>query len=612
MFPPQSRLKTPLFLLVLSGVLFLIYANGLNTPFQSDDERHILLNPNIKDPWIYLSPNYITYRHVNLWTFALNYMWGQENPFGYHLFNLLLHIGSVILVFFITSITIKNSTDWGKAGALKISAIAALLFGLHPIHTETITYISGRPGGLAALFFFFSLLMFLLGSLRESKMPGPIFYTFALLAFFLSVLSKEVSVTLPVVLLLYDLCLMKGDNWKPFRSRLVFYALFPILALMAYFKSHHSFLVMGELLKKINFSLIWVQLDILKHPLKLFLFPVNLTFEYDFKTQVVWSSLIVSLLMLMAILFLVIKKFYMKSAVLSFSVLWFFITLAPTNSVMPRTHLFSERNLYLPYFGLTLFLSVILYLIFFKEGGNKSRIGVSLVLALGLSFSLLAVKRNQAYATPSALWADTFEKTPNKLSVGKTLSIHYLMEEKYPDALQTLNKLLKINPGLYDVHQNMGLAYQYLGDLSNAEKKFKDAIQIKFDAPEAHYNLASLYGNQGRVIEASEEFDISAKLFQGHINSPPPNFYSDKARAHNSAGIAYIQLKKYDEALEQLEKSVQQNPNQLEARFNLAKLLLDYKNDKTKAATHLNAALKLNPSPQQAQVLNDLLNKISP
>ncbi|MZH05589.1 MAG: tetratricopeptide repeat protein [Nitrospinae bacterium] len=608
--PTQSRLKSPLFLLVLTGILFLVYTNGLNTPFQSDDERHIIINPNINNPEFYLNSTYITYRHINNLTFALNYQWSQQNPFGYHLFNLLIHICTVILVFFITSLTIKNCTEWGELGAMKIAGMNALVFGLHPIHTETITYISGRPGGLAALFFFFSLLLFLLGGLKKRKIPGYFYYFLALITFFIAVLCKETAVTLPVIMLLYDLSLMKGENWKPFLTRLVFYALFPILAILAYLRSPYAFTALGDLLKKIDLSLLWVQLDILKHPLKLFLFPINLTFEYDFKAQVMWGSFVLPLFLLAAVIFLVIKKFYLKSAILSFASLWFFITLAPTNSVMPRVPLFSERNLYIPYFGLSLLFSVILYLLFFKERQKKNWLGIALVLAIGLCFSSLAAKRNQAYASPSSLWADTFEKTPKKISVGKTLSIHYLMEEKYPEALKTLNALLKINPGLYDVHQNMGLAYKSMGDLSNAEKKFKDAIQIKFNAPEAHYNLASLYGKMGKAINSSEEFDVSAKLFKGHINPPPPNFYSDKARAHNQAGIAYINAKKYVEALNQFQKSVNQNPNSLEARFNLARLLLDFKNDKQQAASHLKKALQLNPTPQQTQVLKNLLSQI--
>jgi protein O-mannosyl-transferase len=611
--PHQSRFKTPLFLLILTGILFLIYANGLNTPLQSDDERHVILHHLVNDLGSYLNPKFIMERHITSLSFALNHHWGKQEPFGYHLFNLITHIITVMLVFFIASITIKNSTEWGEQAAFKIGATTAILFGLHPIQTETITYISGRPGGLAAMFSFFSLLMFLLGGLNKQKLPRFIFYTFSLLAYFAAVLCKEVVVILPALLLLYDICFMKGENWKSFRSRLGFYLLFPIMAILGFLQSPQSFFAIEKLLKKINFSLLWIQLDILKHPLKMFFFPMNLTFEYDFKTQVMWGSLLVSIFLLTVGLFLVIKKFYLKTPILSFSVLWFLITLAPTNSVMPRVHLLSERNLYIPYFGLSLFFAVIFYLIFFHENQNRKKtlIGASLILAIGLGFSSLVVKRNQAYASPSSLWADTFKKTPQKLSVGKTLSIHLLMEEKYPEALQTLKALLRINPGLYDVHQNMGLTYKHLGDWANAEKKFKDAIRINFNAPEAHYNLAGLYGNQGKAIEASKEFDISARLFNGHVNRPPHSFYAEKARAHNQAGVAFINSKKYDEALEQFEKSVKQNPKSLEGRFNLAKLLLDFKNDKPQAATHLKEALKLNPTPQQTQILQNLLKEIT-
>jgi len=633
----QSRLKTTVFLLFLTGILFLIYANALNTSFQSDDERHIFLNVEIDNPAYYLNliPDTgllekITLRQISLLAFALNYQWSQENPFGYHLFNILIHIVTVILVFTIVSLTIKNSTEWGEKDASIIGAITALLFGLHPVQTETVTYISGIPGGMAALFFLLSLLMFILGGLKRfssKNIPSFIFYALSLFMFFVAVLCKETAITLPVILLLYDLYFMKGENWKVFRSRIGFYTLFPIIAMLIYLQSPHAFLwaAIRGLLEKANFSLILVQLDILKIPIKLFFFPINLSFEHTIRNQVMWGSLLISIFGLVVTLFLVIKKFYLKSAILSFSILWFLITLAPTNSIMPRTHLISERNLYLPYFGFCLFFAVIIYLIFFKETRNKLLWGVSLVLLIGISFSSLVVKRNQAYATPSSLWADTLQKNPHNLTVGKTLSVQYLKEEKYPEALKTITNLLRTHNGHFDLHQNMGIAFKHLGDMTNAERKFKDAISIKPKAAEPHYALASLYGSLGKPIEASKEFDISAKLFiegmnnptfyyQGHVklprpfvNGPPHEFYLDKARAHNQAGIAYINLKKYEEALQQFEKSVKQNPKSLEARFNLAKLLLEFKNDKVQTAIHLKEALKLNPTPSQAQVLQKLL-----
>ncbi|MBC8286261.1 MAG: tetratricopeptide repeat protein [Nitrospinae bacterium] len=610
----STRLNTLGIFVAIAGIIFLIYANGLNTPFQSDDERHIYESPQIKNPGYYANPSNIRNRHINGLSFALNYQWGQENPFGYHLFNVLIHIGSTFLVFFITRLTIDKGTSWGKDAAQKIALTTTLLFGLHPIQTETVTYISGRPGGLAGLFYFLSLLLFILASLKDCKFLRLILYPLSLASFAMAVLGKEIAVTLPVMIILYDLCFIKGSQWASFRYRLGYYLCYPALAVAIFFYAPNMLRFMDTLnsenfLKKINLPLGLVQLDLLKHPVKLFLFPVNLTFEYDFLTQVSWPSLLTSIAIVLLCGFLILNKFYLKNSLLTFCVLWFPLTIAPTNSFMERTHLFSERNMYIPSFGLCLFFAVVLFLI----GRSQKRgalWGACLLLFICTAFSVMVVKRNQVYTSPSSLWADTFKKSPNKLSVGKTLSIHYLMEEDYVSALKPLKALLKINPNLYDVHQNLGIAHKSLGKFSEAEKNFKEAIRIEPTDPDSHFNLASLYGNLGKFVQASQEFDRADALYRGRGKGPPQQFHFDKARAHNQAGIELIQLQKFDEALIQLEKSVRQNPNLLSARFNLAKLLLEFKDAPQKARAHLDAALALNPTSEQSRVLTGLINQI--
>lgn len=297
---------------------------------------------------------------------------------------------------------------------------------------------------------------------------------------------------------------------------------------------------------------------------------------------------------------------------MTFCVLWFPLTIAPTNSFMPRTHLFSERNMYIPSFGLCLFFAVIIFLIGFKGRTERrgANLGTILILFICIAFSAMVVKRNQVYTLPSTLWADTFKKSPNKLSVGKTLSIHYLMEEEYANALSPLNALLRINPNLYDVHQNLGIAYKNLGSFPKAEQHFKEAIRIQPMSPSSHFNLASLYGDLEKLIQAIEEYEQADTLYKTTGKYHPPSFNSDKARAHNQAGIELGQLQNFEEALIQFEKSVRQDPKLLSARFNLAKLLLEFRNDQKKATTHLKAALKLNPTSQQTQVLKNLLEDI--
>ena len=130
------------------------------------------------------------------------------------------------------------------------------------------------------------------------------------------------------------------------------------------------------------------------------------------------------------------------------------------------------------------------------------------------------------------------------------------MEEDYVSALKPLKALLEINPNLYDVHQNLGIAHKSLGKFSEAEKSFKEAIRIKPTDPDSHFNLASLYGNLGKFVQASQRFDRADTLYRAQGKGPPKQFYSDKARAHHQAGIKMIQSNKFEDAFILLEKSV--------------------------------------------------------
>jgi protein O-mannosyl-transferase len=609
--PSLNRLNNLGILFSLAVILFFIFSNGLSTPFQSDDERHIYETPLIKDLNNFTNPHYIRNRHINGLSFALNYKLGQENPYGYHLFNILIHISTTFLIFFITLLTVWKGTSWSKDAAEKIALTTTILFGFHPINTEAVTYISGRPSGLAGLFYFSSLLLFILASLKSYKPLRSILYFLSLISFVMAMLSKETAVTLPVAVILYDFCFIKGHNWVPFRFRLEYYLCYPVLAAAIVYLAPNILLFMDYLniekfLAKINLTLGLVQLDLLKHPLRLFFFPINLTFEYDFPNHISWPSLLTSIAIVLLCMFLACKKFYLKNSLLTFCILWFPLTIAPTNSFIERTHLFSERNMYVPSFGLCLLFAVVLFLIS-KTLKHGTIWGACLILFICTAFSAMVLKRNQVYNSPSSLWADTFRKSPKKLSVGKTLSIHYLMEENYTSAIKTLKTMLKINPSLYDVHQNLGIAHKSIGKSTEAEKNFKEAIRIEPNDPHSHLNLAGLYGNMRKFIQASQEFDRAEALYKLKGEHPHGQFFLDKARAHNQAGIELMQLQEFDGALTQFKKSVKQNPNFLSARFNLAKLLLEFKNDSQKSKNHINAALALKPNAEQKRLLKELL-----
>ena len=172
MIAPESSSTGKRFLLLILGLLLLIlltYGNTLSSPFNYDDEvviRHEIASSG--DRFYQLYPP--QYRHLFYLSLAANYDWGQLNPEGYHLFNLTLHFFTAVTVLLIVFFTLDRGTPVGRKAAISISCIAAFLFALNPVHAETVTYISARATGMAALFYFLSLLFFILGSLKKSRL----------------------------------------------------------------------------------------------------------------------------------------------------------------------------------------------------------------------------------------------------------------------------------------------------------------------------------------------------------------------------------------------------------------------------------------------------------
>lgn len=486
------------------------YANSLSVPFLFDDKHTILDDQFTKELKSFLSLSHVRYRHLFYMSFALNYHWDQFNTPGYHLVNISLHVLTSMTVFVIAFLTIDKGVGWGRNAAFRIALITAFLFALNPVHSETVTYISGRANGLSAFFYCLALLLFILGSLRKSGFARLILYPLSLIAVASAVLSKETTVTFPLIAVLYDLCFMRGDTWIRLRGRLLYYYLpVPVIGCVLIFKAAALTSIAKWWLNKIDFLYALLQTKIINFPIKLFFFPINLTFDYNFPKVLDFyeTGFLLSAVFLLVLAVLAAKIFFIRSPILSFAILWYFITLLPTNSFIPRIDLFSERNLYLPSFGLSLFFAVAFYLAFFS--GEKKRAVPVLVgagcLMMILSFnSALLIKRNSIYRSDVALWEDTVQKSPRNLRAMQNLSRGYLLIDDYQNAFAVLRRMLELNPSYYYTRVNLGKVYVQFGQLSQAETEFKAAIQGHPDLPEAYFNLGSLYAGTGNLSEARE------------------------------------------------------------------------------------------------------------
>lgn len=510
--------RLPHLLVCLFILIALTYTNTLHSPLNFDDSL-VIKTEIAQSGEKYFQPFPLRYRHLFYLSLAINYSHGELNPFGYHLINISLHFFTTLAVFFISYITLKRGTHWGKQ-AVPIASLTALLFVLSPVHTETVTYISGRSSGLSGFFFFSSLLFFILASFRERTPSMRVFCSLLSALFFAAaILSKETSLTLPAVILLYDLCFMNGNQWSARKNRVLF--LYLPLSICATFGVLLMQSMIFDWAQKIDFSYALQQARIIGHGIQLLLFPIGLTFDTDFPDGFFpHPTLCVGPILLIVALLIGVLKYFPKVFKFSlFCSLWFLITLAPTNSFLPRQDLLSERNLYTSSFGVYFILSTWVYALIASQGTTFRKIGVScVVIALALHTTLLIV-RNTTYRSNTALWEDTVKKAPGKSRAWNNLSHFYLMELNYGKAYKSLHRLIQSNPSknyLAHAHSKLGVIHSRIGEFSKAIAAFKEGIQIDPLMPVNYINLAGVYAKQGKYSKAINTYERAEQLFKNN------------------------------------------------------------------------------------------------
>ena len=550
------------FFATLLVLVLLVYANALHSPFHFDDEA-VVKNELTEGGWsVFYNFNPPRYRHLFYLSLVINHSQGQFDPFGYRLVNLSFHLLSSIVIFFIAFITIERGMSWGKKEALTIATITTLFFSLSPVHSETINYISARAVGMSSFFYFFAFLMFILGSFRERSLTFRLSsYLLSLVGFIASILSKETSLTFLATILLYDICFMRKERWTSTRNRLLlFYIPFLACGVFALFKVLSLTATILEWLQKIDLNYALKQARIIGHGGHILLFPIGLTFDHDFPDAFfphpvlrVWP-----VLFLLGLVILTAKFFRGALAVISFGILWFLLTLAPTNSILPRPDLLSERNLYLPSFGVFLLLSTLAYHFILAET-NRSiirRIGVSCLLVLFIFEIALLYERNSIYKSRILLWEDTLKKAPGNLQALHNLSHFYMSEKEYEKAFVALQALVKskVSPHYTSyAHSNLGTLFLQLGEHSKAETAFKMGISAKPSLPINYLNLGTIFASQGRHRKAKNTYEKAEYLYKKYKwGYPiPPELYLNKARLllalglHHDAENSAIQYLKY-------------------------------------------------------------------
>lgn len=621
------------FIFFCLGLIFLLsffaYFNSFHNDFVFDDRTTVIDEASIRRLQDLMPIVGTPYRPLVRLTFAINYALGGINTFVYHIVNFLFHLGVCFLLFFIFNrllFTLYPEAVTENKIIKYLPLAGALLFALHPVNTEAVTYISSRSSLICGFFFFLAFYLYI--------SEKSVFWVF--LAFLFSLSGKEISASLPLVLLLYDTVIKKKTLIQGLKSTKWFFL--PLGALVIYklvSGGLESLYTDGALnTTRTLHEHIITQLSVVATYFRLMFLPINLTLDYDYQRSSL--TFILGSLILLGLV-LAVPYFKKKAPLLSFASGFTLFNLLTVTGPILFDSLF-EHHLYLVLPGVVLFVLGLAAVLVADLSPEKLKIlkpALALVLALvSLLMIYGCITRNRDWRDELTIWADCAKKAPAKArphgNYGNALKERQLFEQaereykraleinpQYSDVMTSLgalfldqNRLQEAEKWLLQANEmrskhylilyNLGLLYGKMNKFPESEKYYKQSLEINPHYALTWNNLGNIYGRRGDIPEAEKHYKkaIEERYYMGE--------------AHNNLGSVYANQEKYDDALREFEKALDSKPPYIPALFNLGKIY-QLKGDNENAGNFYQKFLNYAPNhplaPQAKEALEALPGK---
>jgi protein O-mannosyl-transferase len=430
--------------LLIVGTVVVFYLNSFRGVFQFDDYNVIVDNGGVHTWGAYLAGLPRGIRPLLKSTYTWNWTSGL-GLFGFHLVNVTLHAANAVFLFFLTSRVV------GPSASRFAALLPALLFAVHPVQTEAVTYISGRSVSLMAFFYLGSLLAYLRGRERGSRL---LLYLASPILFLLAVASKEVALTLPFAMILCEAVRREKTGWmETLRAQAVHWGLLAALAVFLLAHSGYARLIEDCFDIRGAAANLLTQIHGIGYLLSRIVMPWAMNIDPDLPVFSPGSPVPLPEVLLLAGLLAVGVVGLKNRSIAGFGILWFFLHLLPTNSFIPRLDVANDRQLYLASWGLFMAGAAEADLLRGKWGARRVTAAVTvLVFALGA----LTMSRNRVYRSEVALWEDTARKSPGMARVWNNLGYAYQQAGRSPDAEAAYLRALRIDPGYALALGNLG------------------------------------------------------------------------------------------------------------------------------------------------------------
>jgi tetratricopeptide (TPR) repeat protein len=542
--------------IIIIAATVLAYAGSLSGPFVFDDALSIAKNPTIRHFSSALSPPpggvTVSGRPLLNLSFAINYAISDTRVWSYHALNLLIHLLAALTLFGVVRRTPPKSLNFALA--------VALLWALHPLQTESVTYIVQRGESLMGLFYLFTLYAFV-RAVADDRAAGPgslCWLGLSWLACVLGMGTKEVMVTAPVLVLLYDRTFVSGSFCAAWGRRRTFYTLLASTWLLA------GFLILGSHGRGgtagFGAGTPWwdygvTQFRAIAHYIRLSVWPAPLVFDYGPVLGGKAAELAADAALITG-LAAVSLWFFLRRRPLGFLGVAFFLILLPSSSVVPvATETIAEHRMYL---SLAVLLTAILAGVWALAERLQvslaltsqilARIGLAAGLVVAAVFGITTARRNEIYRSAQVLWSDTVGKLPKNARA----------------------------------RNNLGLAKVDEGDLAGAEGQFRAVLAEAPDFGSAYVNLGNVLAKRGALAEAVEDYRVALR------------FLPRDSDLHEALGDALLRREQIPGARAEFAEGLRLDPNSASGHFGLG-CVLDREAQLPAAAAEYQEALRLDP-----------------
>ncbi len=540
--PGNWKIAGILFFILL--ISFLVYLPVWHGQFLNwDDDHYIRENPlitslNLKD--IFTTNVASNYHPLTILCLAIEYQFFKLNPTGYHVFNLFLHLLNTLLVFQVINKLSKNQL---------IALVAALLFGIHPIHAESVAWAAELKDLLYTFFFLLSYL-FYLKYIAEQKTS---FYVFALLLFLLSLLSKAMAASLPVVFILTDFYLDRKFTIRTVLEKIPFFILALILGIVAVIAQKSTGateMIVFPFVERIPFaSYAYI------HYLYKLVFPFQLCAYYPYPIRpgaelpVIYYAYVFLVIALAILLFYSLR--YSKKLFFAFG--FFTITVFLVLQLLPvGGAIMADRYSYIPSIGIFYLAGEGIQFLFDKKLKNAA---ILLLAVFVIFFSFKAYERSTIWNNSFSLWNDVIKQYQNVPPAYNNRGLIYRSDKKPKLAIEDFSKAIALDTTYFESYINRGNAYRDINKFDEALADYNRAIELKPNFFKAYINRGILFLGNKRNDEALADFNRTAQL--------KPEF----SESYYHIGLVNYETKNYDEAIKNYNKALQLRPSYAEAFY---------------------------------------------